>query len=135
MQSYEYGGTYQTILGFHRNLLTYSLLQFITLPGCLSMVQMWGLSHSQDNLVIVNLVIECLQQRTVLLIAFCVASNPSYIWNQATYIYYRNLSFLKVLVITLSRGYSVSQKSRSAGKAFSTLFCCYFSLKREKGRV
>lgn len=46
---------------------------------------------SQDNPVIDNLLIECLQQKTVLLIAFCVTLNPSNIWNSITYILQKSL--------------------------------------------
>ena len=58
---------------------------------------MWYLLHSQNNLVINNLVNKCFQRRKVLLIAFCVISNPSNIYKTKHY------SFLKPVVTILSR--------------------------------
>ena len=58
---------------------------------------MWYLFHSQDNLVINNLVNKCFQQRKVLLIAFYVIANPSNMYKTKHY------SFLKEMVTILSR--------------------------------
>ena len=92
----------------------------------LSRSKMWYLPHSHDNLVMNNLVNKCFQQRKVLLIAFCVLSNPSNI-NKT-----KDLSFLKPVMTILSRS-PVFHKIQTRKKnlaylvKLSQLFFCYFS--------
>ena len=100
---------------------------------------MWYLPHLQDNLVINNLVNKCFQQRKVLLIVFYVISNPSSMYKTKHY------SFLKPMVTILSRSpvfhkihthththTQINPATCLPCKAFSTLFCCFFFLKKKK---
>ena len=133
MQSCEYRGAWEGMWPFIPICSCPCLYGFSLSCANLSRCKMWYLLHSQNNLVINNLVNKCFQQRKVLLIAFCVISNPSNIYKTKHY------SFLKPMVTILSRSpvlHKIQKKKKKPTclpcKAFSTLFCCYFSLKRKR---